>query len=150
MGKEVGKITRIKNGWMTIQIRSSENCSACASKSACFFAGPSSNYRYIKIHSVSGYKEGNTISLDYRESSKILAAVVVFLIPIVLLLAGYFVGNSLIKGSGGGILGAVSGFLVSIGVIYLLNRILARSRLFLPKVSGRVSPNNFSNSLLSR
>ena len=71
MGKEVGKITKIKNGWMTIQLQSGEQCNACASKSACFFAGPASKYRYIKIHSIPGYAEGNTISLGYRESSRI-------------------------------------------------------------------------------
>jgi len=128
MGKEVGKITRIKNGWMTIQLQSSEQCNACASKSACFFAGPASNYRYIKIHSMPGYTEGNTITLGYRESSRIIAALVVFFLPLVLLLAGYFTGDALLAGVDGGVLGAIAGCLLSMLAIYLLNRWLSHSR----------------------
>jgi positive regulator of sigma E activity len=141
MGKEVGKITRIKNGWMTIQLQSGEQCNACASKSACFFAGPASKYRYIKIHSIPGYAEGNTISLGYRESSRIVAALVVFFLPLTLLLAGYFMGDALLAGINGGILGTIAGFLFSIPAIYLLNRWLSHSRLFSPKILGRVAKN---------
>ena len=141
MGKEVGKITRIKNGWMTIQLQSGEQCNACASKSACFFAGPASKYRYIKIHSMPGYIEGNTISLSYRESSRIVAALVLFFLPLVLLLAGYFTGDALLAGIDGGIWGAIAGFLFSIPAIYLLNRWLSHSRLYSPKILGRVVKN---------
>jgi len=149
LGKEVGKITRIKDGWMTVKLQSGEQCSTCASKSACFFAGPAGNYRYIKIPSVTGYDEGNTIAVDYRESSKILAALVVFFLPLVLLLAGYFLGNAFLAGASGGIWGAIIGFLVSVGVIYILNRILSHSRLFLPKVVGRVKSGDLSKSAFS-
>jgi positive regulator of sigma E activity len=141
MGKEVGKITRIKNGWMIIQLQSGEQCNACASKSACFFAGPASKYRYIKIHRLPVYAEGNTISLGYRESSRIVAALVVFFLPLVLLLAGYFMGNALLAGINGGILGAIVGFMFSIPAIYLLNRWLSHSHLFSPKILGRVTKN---------
>ncbi len=139
MARENGKITRIKDGWMTVQLQSGEKCSACASKSACFFAGPESHYRYIKIHAVPGYHEGNQVVMDYRESSKILAAVVVFFLPLLFLVGGYFIGDRFLSMNTGGIWGAIGGFLVSTGVIYLLNRWLSRSRFFLPQLAGRVN-----------
>ncbi|MEJ2637752.1 MAG: SoxR reducing system RseC family protein [Calditrichia bacterium] len=147
MGREIGKINRIKDGLMTVQLQNGKQCNTCSSKSACFFGGPAAGYRYIRIPSVSGYEEGNVISVDYRESSKIVAALVLFFLPIVLLLAGYFAGDAFIAGAGGGILGALAGFMVSLAAIYVLNRVLSRSRLFLPKAAGRVKSGDLSGSV---
>jgi positive regulator of sigma E activity len=139
MGQETGLITKVEKDRMTVQLNNGEGCSVCAAKSACVFAGPQSNYRYIKVPAIPGAREGQLVTLEYREMSKVVAALVVFILPILFILGGYALGDTVLKTSVTGTWGAVGGFVLSIGVLYLMNRWLAHSRLFRPKVKAQLA-----------
>jgi sigma-E factor negative regulatory protein RseC len=134
VGKETGKIIRIEEKTMTIQMRSEAHCQFCASKSACVFQGPESMYRFIKVPRKAGYQEGDTVTLEYKESSKIVSALIIFLLPIIFLLLGYLIGYELFGTLTGEILGVIICFLLSVVILYLLNRSIAKSDYFLPKI----------------
>ena len=134
MGKETGKIIKIEEKTMTIQMRSDTHCQFCASKSACVFQGPESMYRFIKVPQKTGYKEGDIVTLEYKESSKIMSALIIFLLPIIFLLLGYLVGYELFGTLTAEILGVTICFLLSVVILYLLNRLIAKSSYFLPKI----------------
>lgn len=134
MGEEIGKVTKVSQGQMTIQLSRGDHCNVCAAKSLCSFEGPNSAYRFLNIPSVSGINEGNQVTLEYRESSRILSAMLVFLLPLLFLVAGYFLADWYFDFINREIVGAVAGLVLSGVVLFLLNRILTKSRFFLPKV----------------
>ncbi len=137
MGREIGKITEIDGKSTTVQLHTGEQCSVCAAKTACVFAGPNSNYRFIEVPTVEGIRQGEMVYLEYKESPRIMASLIVFLLPILFIIAGYFAGTGIVRSQNSGIWGAVAGFLLSVPVLYILNRWIERSKWFSPRISGR-------------
>ncbi len=146
MGKEVGKISKVEGNWMTVQLRTGEQCEVCAAKSACSFGGPKSKYRFIHIPVVQGFQEGNLVYLEYPEKSKIIAALIVFLLPILMILAGYAIANQISQIPNSGVFGALGGFFLSIGVLYMMNKLLSKTGYFLPRIIGRVRADSQQNA----
>ncbi|MFZ0391542.1 MAG: SoxR reducing system RseC family protein [Calditrichia bacterium] len=136
MATEIGKITEISGQEMTVQLRTGKQCNICAAKSACSFNGPDANYRYIRLPLQPGAHPGKGVELEYREVSRIWAALIVFCLPVLMLFAGYAVGNSYFGSSNSGIEGAVIGLILSAPVLWILNKLLAHSRFFRPQVSN--------------
>ena len=134
MGEEVGKISRVEKGQVTIQLAGGEQCNVCAAKSMCAFNEPGSQYRYLNLPYQPRLKEGSQVRLEYRESSRILAAFIVFVVPILFILAGYVLADRYFNFVNRGLVGAVAGLILSGGVLFLLNRWLSRSRFFLPRI----------------
>ncbi len=137
MGQETGKVIRIENQQATVQMRSSEQCHVCAAKSACSFNGPESAYRYMTVPLQKGIREGDVVSLEYRGRSRIFSALIVFLLPILLILAGYFLTDYFFRTANSGMWGAIGGFLLSVPVLYGLNRLLERSRFLVPGMAKK-------------
>jgi len=142
MGQETGKVIKIKQGKITVRLLAGDHCQVCAAKSMCAFQGTDTNSRFIELPGVNGIQEGAEVQLEYKESSRILAAFLVFFLPILFLLAGYFIGDNLFDYPNSGILGAVIGFVFSGGILFVLNRWLSRSKLFLPRVTGWTQQND--------
>jgi positive regulator of sigma E activity len=80
MGQEIGKITKIENGQMVVQLTKGKHCNICVAKSACFFEDLNSPYRLIHLPYQAKIKVGNWVSLYYRESSRILSALLVLVL----------------------------------------------------------------------
>lgn len=134
MGEEIGKVIKFNSGQMTIQLAKGEQCSVCAAKSLCSFEGPDSNYRLIDIPYQNGLQQGSKVTLEYRESSRITAAFIIFMLPIIFVLVGYALADRYLDFVNRGLVGAFAGFVLSGGLLFLLNRVLAKSRFFLPRV----------------
>lgn len=138
MGTETGRILKVDQKSMTVQLAAGDHCKVCAAKSVCSFQSEGNVTRLLRLPKSNGIRPGQQIELEYKESSRLLAAFVVFFLPLVFLLAGYFIGNLYWAGINSGVLGAITGFLLSIPVLYFINRWLSHSALFLPRVRGRV------------
>jgi hypothetical protein len=59
--------------------------------------------------------------------------------PILYLLAGYFLGNALFDFANGGLVGALLGLGFSGVTLFLINRLLSKSKLFIPKVTDTIN-----------
>ncbi len=136
MGHETGTVVRVNKEKIVIKLTAGDHCNVCAAKSMCAFQSTDSSVRLLELPRTGNVPEGAQVKLEYKESSRILAAFLVFLLPILFLLAGYYVGESILTGPNGGVLGAVAGFLLAGVVLYGLNRWLSHSRLFLPRLVG--------------
>jgi positive regulator of sigma E activity len=140
MGREVGKVLTIKNKMMTVQLRQDEHCRVCAAKSVCSFEGPSEKYRRIVVpYSKSHIREGDLIYLDYRESFRLLSAFIIFFLPLITMLLGFWISGYVSKSTLAGVTGAVIGLATSGVVVYFLNRWIAKTRLVLPKIIAQVA-----------
>ena len=138
MGTETGKIIGKSTRGITVRLTAGEQCGTCAAKSLCAFQEGSTQWRFLVLPESADVPVGSQVELEYPESSRILAAVLVFLLPLVFLVGGYVIGERL--SFAGGIAGAITGFFLSGGVLALLNRRIKRSRKFLPKIKQVYKP----------
>ncbi|GAB4363641.1 MAG: hypothetical protein Kow0042_01680 [Calditrichia bacterium] len=134
MGEEIGKVVKVEQGQMTVQLAKGQHCNVCAAKSLCTFEGPEAAYRFIELPYENGFQEGSQVKLEYRESTRITAAFIIFMLPIIFMLVGYALADRYLDFVNRGLVGAFAGFVLSGGLLYLLNRVLAKSRFFLPRV----------------
>ena len=134
MGEEIGKVVKVEQGQMTVQLAKGEHCSVCAAKSLCSFEGHDAAYRFINLPVEHNVREGSQVKLEYRESSRITAAFIIFMLPIIFVLVGYALADRYLDFVNRGLVGAFAGFVLSGGLLFLLNRFLAKSRFFLPRV----------------
>ncbi len=140
MGQETGTVVKVNKNKIVVKLSAGDHCNVCAAKSMCAFQSSDSSVRLLELPKRSNIPEGAQVRLEYKESSRILAAFIVFLLPLLFLLAGYYVGESLLTGPNGGVIGAVVGFFLAGIVLYWLNRWLSHSKYFLPRLVGLQSP----------
>lgn len=136
MEKEQGKIVRITNGKAVVQMEVSGECNNCALRESCC-ALSSDRTRQIEIpivKNMGNLREGDNITLSFQPQTRIMSAFLVFILPIVFLIAGYFIGLTFFGTEGKAILTGFAGLIVAFTLIWRLNKILAREKSFLPKI----------------
>ncbi|MCI2106289.1 MAG: SoxR reducing system RseC family protein [Intestinimonas sp.] len=101
----------------------SHNCSDCQ---GCMTAKQPTVYAQAK--NPAGAKAGDIVVVESKNGPLLGIAVVVYLIPMLLLLAGYFIGYALGFSQNGCILVAFLFFVVSFGLSVLLNRYVKQNR----------------------
>ena len=79
-----------------------------------------------------GLEQGDTVSISQPAYLDYLSTVVVFVLPLLLIIAGGVIGWALSGGEGGGeaggIVGGLSGFAVAIGLAMVVNRWASHAR----------------------
>jgi len=68
---------------------------------------------------------GDRVALSYQAKSRLMAASIVFLLPIICLFLGYFLGNSLFQGEGVKVISALVGLAVGFLILKVLNTLMA-------------------------
>ncbi len=88
---ETGIITQLLNEKLAkVKILEAEACSTCKNKSSCSLLGDS--IELIAINKINA-KPGNKILLEFNENKKIYLSALFFILPIIFLIGGYFVGE---------------------------------------------------------
>ena len=136
MAQEVGKVTKIEDGWLHVQIPTGEGCTSCGAKTACSFKGPESAYRSMKIPYRNGITAGNLVKLEIPDWSQNLATLIVFVLPIFLILGSYLLANYYFRIPNSEIWGILAGFVLYVAALYFFNRVLSKSPSFSPRVIG--------------
>ncbi len=86
---ERGIITQIEGDWMEVKVPTGVGCGHCSEGSGCTFRGPDSAYRTFRVRREAGYSAGDQVRLDEPGSSLAMTVLVLLLLPIVLIIAGY-------------------------------------------------------------
>lgn len=136
METEQGKIVKIANGNATIQMEASSECQHCGAKHACGAFGGES-LRHIQIPVTTEYKdvkEGDEVTLAFQPETRIFSAFLVFIVPIIMLIAGYFVGMNLFGSEGPAILSGFAGLILAFVIIWALNKMFAREEKLMPTI----------------
>jgi sigma-E factor negative regulatory protein RseC len=127
--REQGVVTRvIPPDVIEVSLQASEACGRCG---ACH---PASEGRVsIEAVGASGVKAGDAVEIEISTGGVVTTSFVVYLLPVFFLIAGYIFGSLLsgffsigISGETGGIIGAVSLFAVSFGVVRWYDRDVRR------------------------
>ena len=127
-GDHIGLITNIKDG--TAQIRFLRG-SACAHCGACLSIGDSE--MEISLPNTLGAKEGDRVAVDLAPKRLVQASLIAYAVPLVLLIAGVFIGSRYADWAG------LALGIAACGISYLILRIVekksAKSKSFQPRMT---------------
>jgi len=116
---DTGKVMRIDAEFAYISLKANSSCESCANKCMCQSdSGPVA----LKIRNRWQLNAGDEVELEISGGLKIWAAFLIFILPIIMLLAGYYLGFEYTGSEIYGIVGAFTGFIISLLVLKSVNR----------------------------
>ncbi len=120
--RETGIIVSEKNNQVTVQMIRGDKCKGC---NLCDATGPD-QMQLVANNSLRA-NIGDTVEVEIPPGKVLGYSFIIFIIPIIMMIAGYFVGASASGGSEGfGVIGSLSGFALSFLVIRFLDSQLGR------------------------
>jgi positive regulator of sigma E activity len=134
MAIELGKVERINHKWIELRVAPSEGCLMCHSKMSCSFHGPDSAYGHVKIPYQSGIDVGDRVTFETKESAQNISALIIFGLPILLILTGYFVVTQFFNIPYAELWGVFSGIFVYGILLIVFNKWFSKLPMFLPKI----------------
>lgn len=139
--KEIGKVTKIDNGYATVTVTKREECAKCG---AC---GMTDNMTGIdfKCKAINGVLEGDIVSIELSDLSKLIASVLAFLVPLLILgislLLGYlFIKNDLII-----CLITIIAIIVWYAFLGIIDKKIKNKNKFIPQIIDIIKKNNGEN-----
>jgi len=134
MAIEIGKVERIKGRWIELKLPPADGCVMCHSKTSCSFHGPEAAYGKIKMPFQSGIDVGDRVTFETRESAQNISALIIFGLPILLILGGYFITTQFLNIPHADIWGVFGGFVVYAILLVGFNKWFSKLPMFLPKI----------------
>lgn len=120
-----GVVQELVDGSAKIAVGGGEGCNACASKESCLsITGKRPEEKIITIENVLGVSVGDVVELELPVIITMRIIFITFVLPVVLLIAGYFI--MLESGPTHGAIGAVSGLVVGMAVAVSVNRSMGK------------------------
>lgn len=138
--RESGRVVTVHDGTVDVRMEVSAKCRGCT---ACTHGAGGETIMH-GVRDRLGATVGDTVDVDIPDSVRPLAAVAVFAVPVVCLLAGYLAGFLLSRPLGlvpdvTGLVTALVAANVAVIGVRAADRRLARSERFTPKVSAIIS-----------
>ncbi len=90
---EQGVVVGTSKGYATIRVNKKDECSKCG---MCVF-GKNASYIDLNAKNDLGANVGETVTFTKRESGKLLGAIMVFLIPLILIIASSLIATLIIR-----------------------------------------------------
>ncbi|MEE4310323.1 MAG: SoxR reducing system RseC family protein [candidate division KSB1 bacterium] len=136
MERERGKVVKISRGKAIIQMETCSECQTCGAKHACMSLSDNSA-RQIEVpvkNRFTQLEEGDHVELSFEPGSRILSAFLVFIVPILFMIAGYYVGFNVTHSEGRSILASFAGLIIAFALIKLLNKFIIKDNSFMPTI----------------
>ncbi len=135
LSTDPGLVTRIEKGWMYVKVPVGSGCHACARKSQCTFSGPKGAYRTFRIRHAPECRVGDRILVDVPSSAYTAASIVLVLVPVAMILAGYWLLDSWLQFPYATPLLWLTGLAVWLALMYAVNKWMERSARFNERVT---------------
>lgn len=122
---EIGTVVDIKNSEAIIELPLKSLCSRCG------LCQSKSNKILIEISNELGVNVGDNVKIELEEMSGIKAALIVYLIPILFIFFGYFIGLWICGLTNRPLIGIICGiaiFLTAFLIIHICDRKFAKRR----------------------
>lgn len=133
MEEEIGKIIQVANGKIVVQIEAGGQCKLCGAAQACQPAQATMRQMELPYHS-QDLNIGDKVIIHFKPQIRVLSAALVFILPILFMIAGYFIGQGLFASEGMAVLFSFVGLSVSFLLLRLINRFTANSKNFVPNI----------------
>jgi len=119
-----GIVQELSGSKAKIAVGGGEGCSACNSRESCMsITGKSPEAKIISVENTLNASTGDAVELELPVSSTMKVIALTFLLPVGMLVAGYWV--MMPAGSTQGALGAVGGFSLGMIIALFANRAMA-------------------------
>ena len=120
-----GVVQELVEGNAKVAVGGSEGCRTCTSKESCVvISGTVSEEKFVIVENVLGASVGDAVELELPIAISMQVIFVTFMLPVVMLIAGYFI--TLENGAASGAIGAVSGLAIGMVIALATNRTLAK------------------------
>ena len=138
MAREVGVVTKIKEDSAVVKTQRAAACEGCSEKSTCHSMGGSREMEIVALNPVQA-KIGDRVTLEYATGRMLQLSLLLYIFPIIALLAGAIIGDSAAPtlGADPSILAAVLGFaalFLSLGVLLALEKKARQSDKYKPTI----------------
>lgn len=124
-----GRIVAIDNGRATVCFELRDACDKCDARAMCQAAG--SKHTVYASNSENG-KIGDEVYVEQAPARVLLSAFLLFGLPILLAVTGLIIGTR--WGDTWSVLCGISGFVLGLFIAKIINNLLARKSLFLPRI----------------
>jgi sigma-E factor negative regulatory protein RseC len=147
--KEKAKVIKKEDGQSLVQIIRVSACSHCDEK--CMLAEDSHDMEEMEVlvNDPIGAEVGSMVELEMGTKPILFSAFVVYLVPLIAIIAGYFVGSSWLSifinnGEIAGIIGSISSFFLSFLILRAFDKKAGSKSYFHPEITRVVNSNGFS------
>lgn len=146
--KERARVVKKESGQSLVKVIKTSACSHCDKK--CMLAQDSHEVEEMEVlvNDPIGAEVGSLVELEMASKPVLFSAFVVYLLPLVAIIAGYFVGNILFNSvvanaEVAGIIGSVIAFLLSFLMLRFFDHQAGARSYFHPEITRVVSNNGF-------
>jgi len=103
------RVIKTEPGFAYLLMEVGASCRGCANQAVCCSGGGEA--QPVKIRNDYGLLEGDLVELEFSASAKLVLAFLVFMVPVLSVIAGYAIGFIAFKTETAGIIGAAIGIL---------------------------------------
>ncbi len=135
--RELGVIVRIEEGKGVIHLDSRGGCKSCAMNRHCHATGTGKRELQLGLGG-RDYAAGDVVEIETPARSVLTAAFLVFILPLVLSGATYFLVYSMTASTGQGLLGFFGCFVLSEVLVAWIDKVFGRRQFFEPRIVRRI------------
>jgi len=128
--EDVGVIVAVTGKRAKVRIELRGICANCVNKALC--APQGGRETEVEALNLVGASVGDKVRLEMNPGASIASALIVFVLPVMGIILGYFAGDLLWKR---GMIGAFLGLFLFLGMVKLLDRVLSGKNRFQPAVT---------------
>ena len=140
--KEIGKVIEDKGNNVLIRVERNSACDKCDKN--CDLADNHDQDELLVEIDKKNYelKEGQRVFLEMAEKNVVFSALIVYLLPLLFMIGGYFVTNWLLMWTGmeitetRNIIGSITFLVLSFFVVRQINNLLEKKESFEPQITG--------------
>ena len=131
--RETGQITEIMGESVLVSLDTSAGCAKCDLNHCCQSTG--TGKRQIKIHTENNeYKLGDFVEIETGARSMLLAAFLVFILPVTLAFIAYSIIFNLTHSQSFSLIGFFAAFILAELLVVMIDRIWGRKKFFEPVI----------------
>ncbi len=136
---ENGLIKSIENGKAAISLDLKGGCASCGMAGGCHASGTGKRDLALPVHDLD-LKPGDWVEVETNPGSLLTAAFLIFILPLILSVTAYFIITEYTGSSGKALAGFFICFLISVGIVALIDKFFGKSRFFEPEIIGKTEP----------
>ncbi|MFQ5906289.1 MAG: SoxR reducing system RseC family protein [bacterium] len=133
--KETGMVVSAEGGTARVQFVPTDACEHCGAKGFCH---PSPGKMVAEVVNELEARPGDEVTIETEASASVLAAGLVFLVPIAGLIGGYLVARWFLDSEGAGAIGGILLMVLLVAVLAYLDRRVFRPKRFMPRITSVV------------
>ncbi len=93
MEQETGIVISVQRGSALVRLKRKTGCDGCK---ACL-AGKEAGYMHASVRDPIGVTVGDWVNIDFHKASAAASGFILYILPLIMLAAGYFVGEALAR-----------------------------------------------------